>query len=295
MHAVFCGGVHTPVVKLASRWLAAVVVLAVALEFCGLRHARAGEPADELSLGPAKTARGGSVGFPWHGHLVGGVRLTESEVIRHVPEYEHHDYYYGTWQLVQLLVRSAHFVEQRFPGSRMALGELSAVRGGRVYGHQSHRSGRDVDIGFYLLDDAGAPAFARAFVPMRRGGVGRFAGMAYHFDDARNWALLSRLLSDDDAHVQFVFLSSTLQRRLLREAKRQGASEEIVARAKTVLFEPRTGNKHTSHFHVRIYCPAADSGYCRDRPPYYPWYPGTPPGGVYAEGPGGIALLGTQG
>ena len=269
------------------------VLGAVANSFAGFAPtgtARASQGPDELHLRPAAQDRTVSVGYPWHGHLERGMHLDEPGVIRYVADYAEHDRFYGTWQLVQLVRRAARHVAGRFPGSELAVGELSAQSGGRISGHHSHRNGRDIDIAFYTQDDTGTAGFARAFVPMRKSGKGNFAGETYHFDDARNWALLSKLLSDDDARVQFVFVAHTLQTRLLAQATREGAAPELVTRAKAVMFEPPSGNRHQSHFHVRIYCPAEDRPYCADRPPYFPWYDGTPPSGAYATMMHGIPL-----
>jgi penicillin-insensitive murein endopeptidase len=165
----------------------------------------------------------------------------------------------------------------------LSVGELSGEKGGRISGHHSHRNGRDIDIGFYLIDDAGQSAMVRDFVPVvRRSGLAYFGAGKYHFDDARNWALVAKLLDDDDARVQFVFVSKRMQLRLLAQAARVNAPAELIMRAKTVMFEPTEGNRHQSHFHVRIYCPASDRPGCVDRAPFFPWYDGVPPGGQYA-------------
>jgi penicillin-insensitive murein DD-endopeptidase len=245
----------------------------------------------ELALQLAAHERSTSIGFPWRGRLERGLRLSDPEVIRVVPEYEPYGNFYGTWQLVQLTRRAARHVAERYPGSKLSTGELSAERGGRISGHHSHRNGRDIDIGFYLTDEAGTPAHARAFVHLRKSGKANFAGQVYYFDDARNWALLSRLVADEDARVQFVFVAESIQKRLLAQAARENASPDLIARARAVMFQPKEGNKHDSHFHVRIYCPAADQDQCRDRPPYYPWYPGQPPNGVFTASIRGIELV----
>ncbi len=251
--------------------------------FAGYHGTARAAVVEELHLRPAPEQRSMSVKFPWKGHLERGMLLREDELVRHVDEYAEHERFYGTWQLVQLVRRAAQRVADHYPGSRLSVGELSAEHGGRIVGHHSHRNGRDIDIAFYLTGGDGQPATARDFVPVvRRSGLAYFGSGTYHFDDARNWQLLAKLLDDDDARVQFVFVAKTLQRRLLAEAAREGAPDWLIARAQAVMFEPTVGNRHQSHFHVRIYCPADDRPYCSDKPPYFPWYDGVPPGGQYA-------------
>jgi penicillin-insensitive murein endopeptidase len=223
-----------------------------------------------------------SVRYPWRGRLERGIPVRESDRIRYVDEYREHQHFYGTWQLVQLIERAALRVAQRAPGARLALGELSRRQGGRIAGHRSHRNGRDVDIGFYLLDESGRPASLPTFIPLRRSGRGQYAGQSYRFDVARNWWLLSKLLDDDDAQVQFVFVERSLSARLLAHAEASGAPPWLIERARTVMFEPRHGNRHQSHFHVRIYCSKEDRPSCQDRGPYFAWYGGLLPPGVSA-------------
>jgi penicillin-insensitive murein endopeptidase len=268
-----------------------IVLLAAALLTPRPERAHASAAPEELKLEPPENERSRSVGYPWHGHLERGMALAEDALIRHVDEYTEWGRFYGTWQLVQLVRRAAMRVAQQFPGSRLSVGELSGARGGRISGHHSHRNGRDIDIAFYLVDDADQLATARAFVHIyRKSGLAYFAGGKYHFDDARNWALLAKLLDDDDARVQFVFVAKSMQRRLLAQAARVSAPAELITRAKAVMLEPTEGNRHESHFHVRIYCPASDRPGCYDRPPFFPWYDGVPPGGQYATISRGIKL-----
>jgi penicillin-insensitive murein DD-endopeptidase len=232
--------------------------------------------AEELHLRPSAELRSVSLRYPWSGRLRRGIPVRESDRIRYVDEYREHQRFYGTWQLVQLIERAALRVAQQAPGARLSLGELSQQEGGRIPGHRSHRNGRDVDIGFYLQDEAGQPAAAPTFVPLRRSGRGNHAGQSYHFDVERNWALVAKLLDDDDAHVQYVFVANALRSRLLAHADASDAPPWLIERAKATLVEPRHGNRHQSHFHVRIYCPSEDRPYCRDKPPYFPWYGGLP-------------------
>ncbi|HEX2678891.1 MAG TPA: penicillin-insensitive murein endopeptidase, partial [Polyangiales bacterium] len=245
---------------------------------------------EKLYLRPPPEQRSISLKFPWKGHLERGMLLRTDSLIRYVDEYVEHERFYGTWQLVQLVRRGAQSVADQYPGSPLSIGELSGAHGGPIPGHHSHRNGRDIDIAFYLVDDAGQPATARDFVPvLRKSGLAYFGAGKYHFDDARNWALIAKLLDDDDARVQYVFVSNAMQRRLLAQAARVHAPDWLVQRARTVMFEPKSGNRHQSHFHVRIYCPAEDRPYCSDRPPYHPWYDGAPPGGVTGQLMHGVA------
>ncbi len=218
-----------------------------------------------------------SVGLPFRGTLRHGVLLQESEHIRYAGEYAPGGHFYGTSELVNLLERAAAFVERRAPGGRLSTGELSGQRGGPLAGHRSHRNGRDVDVSFYMLDAAGEPYDPFAFANFDRNGHGLPPNESLRFDDVRNWELVSRLVTDPDARVQYIFVASSLRSRLIATAHRRHASARAIHRAETVLIQPSHGHPHRNHFHVRIYCAPADRPACEDREPFHAWYPGTPP------------------
>ncbi|HKU43229.1 MAG TPA: penicillin-insensitive murein endopeptidase [Polyangiales bacterium] len=228
----------------------------------------------EVNLRPPPNLRSRSVGYAWDGDLVRGLKLKESRYVRYIGECAGDERFYGTWQLVQLLERAARGVAARFPGARLAIGELSSKHGGDVDGHRSHESGRDADIGFYTLRD-GKPSGVAAFT--RIDGSGRSVPAGLRFDDARNWELVRRLIDDRDAKVQYIFVAKHIRARLLREAARRKVSPELIARAEAILVAPGRGNPHSTHFHVRIYCAVSDRPQCRDVAPFWAWYPGNPP------------------
>jgi penicillin-insensitive murein endopeptidase len=224
---------------------------------------------------PASLRRSRSLGYAWQGSLTRAVKLTPNAYLRYVPEYVGTNHFYGTWQLVQLLERVAQRVAVKLPGARMSVGEISAQGGGNLPGHASHESGRDVDVGFYMLDAKKQPYDAFAFANFDDHGRGRKPNEGLAFDVPRNWELVSRLVTDGDARVQYVFVAQGLKSLLLQEGKRQGASKVVLDRVARALSPPRERHPHGNHFHVRIYCGPEERPRCRDEGPYWPWYPGT--------------------
>lgn len=222
----------------------------------------------------APPAESRSVGFVGRGTLLGGVRLRESATVRHVPRFAAEDRFWGTAGLVGLLERTAARVAARAPGSPMNVGELSQRGGGDVVGHRSHESGRDVDVGFYLVDaNDGTPVSPARFVRIGRTLRGGIEGRPVRFDSPRNWALVESLVTDEETPVMMIFVAPHIRMHLLRYAQREGVPAEIIDRAGRVLIRPEGVARHDDHFHVRVYCAPRDGDGCRDRGPYWQWIP----------------------
>jgi penicillin-insensitive murein endopeptidase len=214
-----------------------------------------------------------SIGAPWQGRLQHGVELRPSSTVRRTTEYAAAGHFFGTFEMVQLLERAAAGVARAFPGAKLSVGEISRRNGGDIDGHGSHENGRDVDIAFYMLDGAGNSYAPFAFAHFDHRGRGTGTNEGLRFDDARNWELVSRLVTDPDARVQYIFVARSLRERLLAEGRRRRASNRSLDRAAAVLVQPAAGHPHRNHFHVRIYCDPGDRPRCVDREPFHAWYP----------------------
>lgn len=214
-----------------------------------------------------------SLGLPFEGRMVGGVLVRESRSIRYTPEYAPGGNFYGTPDLVGMLHRASTRVLTRFPGARLSVGELSRRGGGPLPGHHSHQNGRDVDLAFYMLDGGGRPFDPWAFANFDDQGRGLAPNEGLRFDDARNWELIARLVTDSEARVQYVFVARGLEDRLIAEGRRRGFSPSVIDRAARVLTQPGGNHPHRNHFHVRVYCAQSSTAACQDRAPFHAWAP----------------------
>jgi penicillin-insensitive murein endopeptidase len=222
------------------------------------------DPGDGTSL---------SVGRHNRGRLLRSHELHESETLRF--KTPHSEAHFGTDELVGLLERASRAVAIASPGERLTIGDLSRRGGGRFSPHRSHQSGRDADVGFYVFDGDRHPLDLDRFFDFRRDGTVR-GHDELHYDFVRNWQLVEALVTDE-VPVQWIFIERGLRGYLLQEGARLGASPEVLAHAEAILSQPSRGGRHNDHFHVRIYCPAADHPRCLDDPPIHPWMAGAPP------------------
>jgi penicillin-insensitive murein endopeptidase len=163
-----------------------------------------------------------------------------------------------------MIDRGARAVRQKFPGTVMSVGHLSREGGGDVEGHRSHESGRDADIGFFVRSSGGKQLLAPHFVAFKADGTAPSWPGAY-FDDAKNWTLVSSMIEDPEAHVTHLFVATPIRARLLAYAERAGAPQGARMRAAELMQQPHGVLPHDDHFHVRIGCPAHQSG-CVENP-----------------------------
>ncbi len=89
--------------------------------------------------------------------------------------------------LGRVLHRAADRVARKHRGSVLFVGDMSAKKGGYLPGHNSHQSGRDADVGFYVMNAKGKPINPKRFIAFGADGRARDLDWA-RFDDARNLA-----------------------------------------------------------------------------------------------------------
>ena len=152
---------------------------------------------------------------------------------------------YGAPAVVEYVRRAVAEVRAAYPDVHdLAIGDLSAEHGGALAGHVSHRTGHDVDVGFYF-----------------RHAPHGFEEAGGDLDLAATWALVTAFARTRDASdgVQIMFLDYGVQRRLYEWAHAHGVDEDELAR---VLQYPagrdaarglvRHWPNHANHLHVRF-------------------------------------------
>jgi penicillin-insensitive murein endopeptidase len=202
-----------------------------------------------------------SVGSPIEGFQLRAKRLRPSDTLilkngRHTT--------YGHPSLVLMLQRSAKQMAREAAGAVLLVGDLSSEQGGPLPGHRSHQSGRDADVGFFVMDAKGRPQRADRFVPFGGDGLAR-DGSGLVFDDYRNWLLIQMWLKDARAGIKYVFVAKPLRERLLAFASSRPAFKKYAEPAARLLIQPSNSAAHDDHFHVRITCPKGQERLCVER------------------------------
>ncbi|MBK8720635.1 MAG: penicillin-insensitive murein endopeptidase [Deltaproteobacteria bacterium] len=190
---------------------------------------------------------------------------------------------YGTDELVAAVQRAAARVHAADRRATLGVADFSRNRGGSSKWHNSHHSGRDVDIIFYTTDAGGKPLPPQDLDMMTfdddgKPYVGKRDKDGYHdpawavrrFDVRRNWEFIEALLTDPSIRLQWVFVSDGLKAKLLAWARRKQRPQWVIAYADMVLRQPADSLPHDNHFHVRVYCSRADRFHgCVDRGPVW--------------------------
>lgn len=218
----------------------------------------------------------GTVGVPNRGVLTEADELpvTGPGFRRYRPQSSH---YFGRPGLVQALTAAAALVEQQAPGGApLLIGDLSAKTGGRIPGHDSHRSGRDVDLLFLVTTPEGAPVPSPGFVRFEADGLAYVPGKNEYvrFDVDRQWLLLRALLTSPQIGVQFMFVCHELEALLIDHARALGEPDALVLQAETVMLEPSDSLRHDDHVHLRVACsPEETVNGCSGGGPHWEWLP----------------------
>ena len=198
-----------------------------------------------------------SIGTTSNGHLRDSSLLPLFGEFHHIlPAHRERDTHYGTEELVSVILDAARHVGTIFPGSQAAIGNMARREGGDLRWSVSHNNGRDADIAFYFIDEAGEHVEVQDLVSTNRRGNAR--NLPLQFDVPRNWAFVEGLLTSDSAQIQWIFIYNPLKQLLLDYAREIGADDAIIALAEETLHQPGDSSPHNDHFHLRIYCSRED-------------------------------------
>lgn len=187
-----------------------------------------------------------SVGRPTNGTLDYALHLGEGPGYRlRFPKNA-----YGVEGVLKTLRSCAKRVKDTFPGTHdILIGDLSRPGGGPFSPHESHQSGRDVDVGYYLASNVQNDTMFRV--------------KAGDIDYAKTWAHLKCHITTDrvvrvymDRRIQVAMIEWLRKKKTVDDGQIQrlfaveGGDEALIQHAK----------EHDTHFHVRFACDAGQTG-----------------------------------
>jgi len=159
--------------------------------------------------------------------------------------------FYGNVSLVDTLSDTADFIRQELPNSQlMQVGDLANKTGGRCQEHASHQNGLDVDIVYLTknrnLQSQDAPYWEEDFV---KNGI-----VSKNLDLEKNFTLFKFLIKSHP--VSRIFVDEAIKKQFCNFAKKyQHLSDpESIETLRRLRIE----KLHSTHFHLRLKCPATD-------------------------------------
>lgn len=233
---------------------------------------------------PLAPQLGGSVGLPHHGVVTGAVAMPKKG-----PGYvlfRDDGVRYGVPRLVETVRYAAAKVAEERPGSPpLVIGDLSLQHGGPNERHRSHRSGRDVDLIYFVTTPEGAPVKSPGFIRFGADGLAESPtkGKYLRLDVARTWLLVKALITAPDSDVQWLFMSRPIEGLVTEHARALGEDPELVWYAETVMQQPSDSAVHDDHIHMRLACSPADAVAGCAGGPRWPFLPELPELEISAE------------
>jgi murein endopeptidase len=191
---------------------------------------------------PAEAIGSISVGTPEAGYLFNALKMpASSEWLLADPEHA-----WGTEETIRALMQCVQRVRQQFSNTPpVIIGSISGQFGGPYPPHRSHRTGRDADIHFFLIDRNPHGWYE----PARKSNL----------DRARTWALLKAVVTE--AAVDFVLIDREVQQLLLQHALSSGEDADWVdqlfhgcGRISPLI---QHAPDHRGHMHIRFASPVA--------------------------------------
>jgi murein endopeptidase len=240
------------VFRLADRWgLPPEELVELNPDLAEVKEVEAGHRLCVYRHDPATLSR--SVGAPNRGHLEHGVPFIEGEawILR-----EYRPRSWATRHVVTELAAQLDAFHHGHPEAHpVKLGELSQRGGGKIKPHRSHRSGRDVDLGYVMLERPEGHRHVRA-TPAT-------------LDAPATWALVQRLRASGS--VERIFMARSVQAQLLPHAMATMDPAELPTMFSVLAEDRRTKTTaflrdvpgHEAHMHIRFACTDGDDS-CRD-------------------------------
>ena len=215
---------------------------------------------------PLTSGNSASSGSTTGGTLTGATPITSNQYLEShsVNDDGGEGHHWGTVELVNMLEKTAC---ELFPvtNTKLTVQDLSEEHGGKISGHQSHRSGRDADTGIYYYEDGQLKNWNKHMCTQKKVCTDKGLKCCEGTPDDKfmhesaleaNYRFIKSLNANAD--IRIILLDQKLIDALDEYAQRK-YSESSFSRDNMV----RHWANHYHHYHIRINCPSGDTE-CHD-------------------------------
>lgn len=156
--------------------------------------------------------------------------------------------YFGSAELIYLLAEMGKYSQKMVGNYVLPVGDLSLKNGGKLGRHESHQSGVDADVGFYLRDVKLQGGLFSALKAKKEEGP----AASWMMED--QWKLFKFVVSTK--YVDRIFIHPLLKKALCEFAIKEGEIKpnQNEGLAYETLRRLRPEKNHYDHFHIRVKC-----------------------------------------
>lgn len=159
--------------------------------------------------------------------------------------------FFTTAEMLEAISDARDYIQSQYPDTElMQVGDLSPKNGGIATGHASHQNGLDVDIVYltknHKLQSPNATYWEEDFVINGK--------LTSNFDLEKNLMLFKHFVNHSP--VERIFVDIVIKKNLCEYAKNSGLLND--PQVQETLRRLRPQDLHSTHFHVRLFCPATD-------------------------------------
>jgi|GEM_PF-1298392 Murein endopeptidase len=162
------------------------------------------------------------------------------------PERNRH---YATNELMAVLLEMGRFSQKIAPNHKLAIGDISAPKGGKLSGHASHQMGVDVDVVYYFKDVTKPKLFLHAIANGQK--RAKAASIDPDFMVEEQWKLLKHTVSLQ--WTDRIFVHPKIKAAFCQLAEKNGElkNDTNPFGASETLRRLRPEFNHGDHFHLR--------------------------------------------
>ncbi len=200
-----------------------------------------------------------AIGFYSRGKLKNAVFVDDYSNSHFVKLYRGRGQNFGTKEIFFAVTGLSSFMQSQYPSvEKIQVGDLAAMRGGKINRHKSHQNGLDADIVYFRVNEfqqsESYPEWYEDFVKSGK--------LTKNFDIERNWEAFKYLVHNNN--VGRIFVDGVIKNSLCEYAKKVGEYEQEIEVLRVIRPE---NSVHKNHFHLRLKCPSSNRRCKKQREP----------------------------